>query len=370
MSPSDTSASALAPARTRSVSNRFTVAFIGVVTLLLVAFAVVVIVVNVRKIDADLRDLLDDAARLAQVTLPIPLWNLDTETLASFAEALLLREPLAFVEILSESQTAAVRGRGAREVPAVLLVRRVVGLPRQDGGHRLPGQEDRLDPAGGFARRSLAGDRLERRGHPGPHRPDHRGHLVDVHRDHPAVHRPAPPGAAAVGRADRQRESRGVHRHEPAGRDRSPGARSRRHAGISPAPDRGAPAQRRASGGGEPHPRAARRGADERAPGEHPGADADSGRAAGAGRGGARGQLDPRPRDGPHRHRVPRHADHGDGRRRDLRIRRRDGHLPPACHAPDGPGVDRGAAGAPAAPRRGDGGARRRLAHARPDRRY
>ena len=115
--PLDTSASAPPPARTRSVSKRFTVAFIGVITLLLVAFAVVVIVGNVRKIDADLRDLLDDAARLAQVTLPIPLWNLDTETLASFAEALLLREPLAFVEILSESQTAAARARSGEKYP-------------------------------------------------------------------------------------------------------------------------------------------------------------------------------------------------------------------------------------------------------------
>ena len=100
---------------THSVSKRFTIAFIGVVTVLLVGFAAVVIVFNVRKIDADLQDLLNDSARLAQATVPVPLWNLDTETLSSFADALLLREPLAFVEILSENQTAAARSTGGEK---------------------------------------------------------------------------------------------------------------------------------------------------------------------------------------------------------------------------------------------------------------
>ena len=99
------------PDRTRSVSKRFTSAFIGVVTLLLVAFAAIVIVVNVRKIDAELKDLLEDLARLSQVSLAVPVWNLDTEAVKSFADALLLREPLAFVEILSEGQSLALRSQ-------------------------------------------------------------------------------------------------------------------------------------------------------------------------------------------------------------------------------------------------------------------
>jgi signal transduction histidine kinase/DNA-binding response OmpR family regulator len=117
MTPPATGAPAARPGRARSVSTRFTVAFIGVMTGLLVAFAVVVIVANVRRIDADLRDLLDDSARLAQVTLPVPLWNLDTETLSSFAEALLVREPLVFVEVLSEGQSAAARSSGGEKHP-------------------------------------------------------------------------------------------------------------------------------------------------------------------------------------------------------------------------------------------------------------
>ena len=102
--------------RTRSLSKRFTTAFIAVVTVLLVAFAAVVIAVNVRKIDAELLDTLDDSVRLAQVSLPVPVWNLDTELVKNFADALLLREALAFVEVLSEGQPIAARARpGERE---------------------------------------------------------------------------------------------------------------------------------------------------------------------------------------------------------------------------------------------------------------
>src|SRR5262245_58481417 len=74
-------------------------------------FAAVAILINVRKIDADLQDRLDKAAKLAQVTVALPLWNLDVETINNFADALLLDESLAFVRILSEGQPITTRGR-------------------------------------------------------------------------------------------------------------------------------------------------------------------------------------------------------------------------------------------------------------------
>ena len=95
--------------RARSVSKRFTLAFIGVVTVLLVGFAVVAIVIDSRRMEAELREQLDDTARLGQASLAVPLWNVDTETIASFVNALALRESLAFVEILSEGQPVAVK---------------------------------------------------------------------------------------------------------------------------------------------------------------------------------------------------------------------------------------------------------------------
>ena len=86
--------------KSNSVSKRFTYALISVVTLLLVGFAAVAILINVRKIDAELQDRLDNAAKLAQATVALPLWNLDVETINNFADALLLDESLAFVRIL------------------------------------------------------------------------------------------------------------------------------------------------------------------------------------------------------------------------------------------------------------------------------
>lgn len=99
--------------RVHSISKRFTHAFIGVVTLLLMGFATVAIFINIRRIDADLENQLDNTAKIAQVSLALPLWNLDNDTMDHFAEALLLDESVVFVKILSERQTITTRGRPA-----------------------------------------------------------------------------------------------------------------------------------------------------------------------------------------------------------------------------------------------------------------
>jgi signal transduction histidine kinase/DNA-binding response OmpR family regulator len=101
--------------KAHSISKRFTYALIGVVTLLLIGFAAVAILINIRKIDADLRDRLDNAVKLAQVSLASPLWNLDVEIINHFADALLLDESLAFIRILSEGHPITTRGRPGYE---------------------------------------------------------------------------------------------------------------------------------------------------------------------------------------------------------------------------------------------------------------
>jgi signal transduction histidine kinase/DNA-binding response OmpR family regulator len=95
----------------RSVSTRFTFALVAVVAGLLVVFASVVIAVSVRKIDRDLQALLDHAAGLAQVSLAVPLWNLDTDAVSAFADALLQDDAFAFVEIVSEGHPVVVTTR-------------------------------------------------------------------------------------------------------------------------------------------------------------------------------------------------------------------------------------------------------------------
>jgi signal transduction histidine kinase/CheY-like chemotaxis protein len=103
--------------KTHSLSKRFTYALIGVVTLILTGFATVAMLFNIRKIESDLQNRLDNAAKLAQVSLAVPLWNLDraaaalADTIDSFAEALLLDESLVFIKVSSEGQPLAIRGR-------------------------------------------------------------------------------------------------------------------------------------------------------------------------------------------------------------------------------------------------------------------
>jgi signal transduction histidine kinase/DNA-binding response OmpR family regulator len=97
------------PVKSSSISKRFTYALIGVVTLLLIGFAAVAILINARRIDTDLRNGLDHTVKLAQVSLNVPIWNLDNQIVGHFAEALLLDESLVFVKIVSEGQAIAWR---------------------------------------------------------------------------------------------------------------------------------------------------------------------------------------------------------------------------------------------------------------------
>ncbi len=101
--------------RPYSISKHFTYALIGVVTLLLMAFAATAIFFNVRRIDIQLENRLDHMAELAQVGLAVPLWNLDNQTINHFAEALLLDESLVFLTIKSEGQTITQRSRAGFE---------------------------------------------------------------------------------------------------------------------------------------------------------------------------------------------------------------------------------------------------------------
>jgi signal transduction histidine kinase/CheY-like chemotaxis protein len=101
----------LSPSETHSISKRFTYALIGVVTLLLIAFAVIAVLFNVKRLDADLEAGLNNTAKIAQISLAVPLWNLDSETLNQFVEALFLDDSIVFAKVLSESTAIAAKSR-------------------------------------------------------------------------------------------------------------------------------------------------------------------------------------------------------------------------------------------------------------------
>ncbi|MCG6918319.1 MAG: GAF domain-containing protein [Deltaproteobacteria bacterium] len=83
-----------------SISRRFSYALIGVVTLVLIAFATVAILLDITMSESELETRLDDAIHLAQMSLATPLWNLDKETVDDFVKALLLDKSIVYVKVL------------------------------------------------------------------------------------------------------------------------------------------------------------------------------------------------------------------------------------------------------------------------------
>jgi signal transduction histidine kinase/HAMP domain-containing protein len=83
----------------KSLSRRFSYLLIGVVTLLLLAFATFAILLDITMSESELETRLDDAIQLAQMSLPTPLWNLDKETVDDFVRALLLDKSIVYVKV-------------------------------------------------------------------------------------------------------------------------------------------------------------------------------------------------------------------------------------------------------------------------------
>ena len=95
----------------RSVSRRFSYAFIGVVTLILLVFAATAIFVDSGRINAELEKRLDNALKLSYISLPAPLWNLDNDIVDDFIEALFLDESIVFAEVVWGGQVISKRVR-------------------------------------------------------------------------------------------------------------------------------------------------------------------------------------------------------------------------------------------------------------------
>ncbi|MEN8190119.1 MAG: ATP-binding protein [Thermodesulfobacteriota bacterium] len=95
----------------RSVSKRFSYAFIGIITLLLMVFAGAVILLDSAKINHELEARLESVLKLAKISLPTPLWNLDNDIVNNFVEALFLDESIVFAEVVWGDEIIARRIR-------------------------------------------------------------------------------------------------------------------------------------------------------------------------------------------------------------------------------------------------------------------
>ena len=94
-----------------SISRRFSYALIGIVTLLLIAFAAVGIFFNITIMESELETRLENAIKLAQISLPTPLWNLDNVVVNDFVEALFLDDSIVYTKISWKGQVITKKKR-------------------------------------------------------------------------------------------------------------------------------------------------------------------------------------------------------------------------------------------------------------------
>jgi signal transduction histidine kinase len=102
--------------KARAVSRGFSYAFIGIVTLILIAFAAVGIVFNIILIEGELASRLDNVMKLARTSLPAPLKNLDNDIVNGFVEAIFIDESIVYVKISKQDQVITEKKRPGFEL--------------------------------------------------------------------------------------------------------------------------------------------------------------------------------------------------------------------------------------------------------------
>ena len=94
-----------------SIGTRFSVVQIAIVSILLVIFTAVLMAVNIDKIERALADRLAGYFGISEVTLKIPLWNVDYASVNSFIDALFLDDSIVFVQVWSDDGAIATKAR-------------------------------------------------------------------------------------------------------------------------------------------------------------------------------------------------------------------------------------------------------------------
>lgn len=103
----------------RTVSRVFSYAFIGIVTLILIAFAAVGIVFNIILIEGELDKRLDNVMKLAQTSMPAPVKHLENEIVFGFVETIFLDKSIVYTKISRNGQVIIEKKRPGFELKAL-----------------------------------------------------------------------------------------------------------------------------------------------------------------------------------------------------------------------------------------------------------
>ncbi len=85
----------------RSIRHRFTYSLVGIVTGILLIFSIAIILYNVNTIEEELEKRLEDASKLAGLSLPSALWQFNYEYVNDFIEAIFLDESIVFANVMA-----------------------------------------------------------------------------------------------------------------------------------------------------------------------------------------------------------------------------------------------------------------------------
>ncbi|MEJ2221495.1 MAG: hypothetical protein P8X80_11850 [Desulfobacterales bacterium] len=113
------SSSKISP-KVNSISRRFSYTLIGILTVLLIAFAAVVIFFDINRIEKEMEKRLDNAIMFAQNSLPIPLWNMDYTVVNDFVEALFLDESIVYTKISWKTTWFSTQRNQIGNTPAIV----------------------------------------------------------------------------------------------------------------------------------------------------------------------------------------------------------------------------------------------------------
>jgi signal transduction histidine kinase len=119
MLPMTDTQSATPSPKTRTVSRVFSYAFIGILTLILIAFAAVGIVFNTILIEGELDTRLDNVMKLARTSLPAPVKHLENEIVFGIVETIFLDESIVYAKISRNNQVIIEKKRPGFELKAL-----------------------------------------------------------------------------------------------------------------------------------------------------------------------------------------------------------------------------------------------------------
>ena len=95
--------------RYKSIATRFSSALIGVISVVLIGFAVVVAAINIERAESALSKRLEASLQLTSVALQIPIWNVDYYSAQGIVDSLFVDEDLAFAHVVVDEVPVAVQ---------------------------------------------------------------------------------------------------------------------------------------------------------------------------------------------------------------------------------------------------------------------